>query len=511
MQTSIIDNSKIAKNTVLLYIRTLLVMFILLYTSRVILKTLGVEDYGIYNVVGGLIAMLSVISGSLSSAISRFITYEIGTGDKDKLKIIFATSKVVQFTISAIVLVVAEVACIWFLENKMQIPDGRMDAARWVLQCTLFTFCINLTSVPYNACVIAHEHMKAFAYVTLFEAVAKLGICFLIILSPIDKLVTYALLLALLSLVIRLIYVRYCRKHFEECRVGLSFDRQIFKELGGFAGWNFFNSTANMLNIQGVNMMINVFFGVTANAARGLASQVEAAVMSFVSNFTTAINPQITKSYAAGDKSGMYGLVCRGARFSYCAMLVFAVPLIVETDTILHIWLTEVPEHTVAFVRFSLVLGMLDCLGMSSYTACMATGKLKRYSLIITPIGGLEFFVSWLAFALGAPVIAAYIIYVGVKVAVLSARLYLNKTMLGFEISVFLKDVYVKIITASIIAFILPLIMAYFIQPSIIRFVAITIIGALSAAVSSFYIGMTSHERVVIIEKAKTFLSRFKQ
>lgn len=502
MKESVINNKRIAKNTVVLYARTLFVMVVALYTSRVILKILGVADYGIYQVVGGLVAMFAILSNALSSAISRFITYEIGKGgDKERLSLIFSSSRIIQFVISVIVVFVAEIIGVWFLENKMQIPEGREMAAFWVLQCTLVTFCIHLISVPYNACIIAYEHMSAFAYISIFDALAKLGVCYLIAQSTFDHLIYYAVLLTIESLIVFSLYVIYCHRHFKESRSKMIFDKSIFKEMAGFAGWSFFSNSASIFNNQGVNMLINVFFGVTANAARGLANQVENAVLQFVNNFTVAINPQITKSYANKEMDAMYLLVCRAAKFSYLAMLIFALPLMFETETILNIWLTTVPPNTIIFVRLSLILGMMDCLGKSSFTACLATGKLKRYALIITSIAILEFPLTWLFFALGFSVVSAYYIYIFVKAGVLAARLYLMKSMLGFQPRHFIKQVYLRIIPITILS-ILPMLFIFnVLEMSFIRLFVSIITGVLSVSFFTYFGGLTHSERKAITKK----------
>lgn len=343
------NNKRIAKNTLLLYFRTLFIMLVTLYTSRVVLNTLGVTDYGIYNVVGGVVMMFSVISGSLSSSISRFITYELGHGDFEKLKRIFSTSVNIQIGISILILVLAELFGVWFLNAKMNIPAERLSAANWVLQCSLLSFIINLISVPYNACIIAHERMSAFAYISILEAVLKLAVVYMLLVSPYDKLATYAILLVVVALIIRMAYSLYCRRHFEESRYKFVYDKPLVKEMTGFAGWSFFGNGAYMLNVQGVDMLINIFFGVTLNAARGVATQVQNAVMQFVNNFTVAVNPQITKSYAAGEMEYMYKLVCRGARFAYFLLLLFVVPIVCEADYILRLWLKLVPEYAPTF------------------------------------------------------------------------------------------------------------------------------------------------------------------
>lgn len=377
------NNKRIAQNTLLLYFRTLFTMLISLYTSRVVLNTLGVTDYGIYNVVGGVVAMFSVISSSLSSAVSRFITYEIGRGDFEKLKRIFSTSVNIQIGISLVIIALAETFGLWFLNTKMNIPDGRIGAANWVLQCSLLSFIINLVSVPYNACIIAHERMTAFAYISILEAVLKLVVVYMLLISTYDKLATYAVLLVAVALIVRLAYSFYCRRHFEESHYRFVYDKSLIKEMTGFAGWSFFGNGAYMLNVQGVDMLINIFFGVTLNAARGVASQVQNAVMQFVNNFTVAINPQITKSYAAGDMRYVCKLVCRGARFSYFLLFIFVVPLFCEADYVLKLWLKIVPEYAVMFLRLSLFGTLMTLLGNSMLTAIMATGNIKNINCIL--------------------------------------------------------------------------------------------------------------------------------
>ncbi len=500
------NNKRIAKNTLFLYIRTLFVLLVSLYTSRVILRVLGISDYGIYQVIGGLVAMFGVLSTALSAAISRFITFEIGSGNKEKLCRVFSTSIIVQFIIAFIVLLLAEVIAIWFVQTQMKIPEGRMIAAQWVLHCSLITFCINLVSVPYNACIIAHEHMKTFAYISVLDVLLKLIVCFCIFISPVDKLIFYAVLLTVEAVIIRIIYSFYCHRHFEESRSKLIFDKTIFRDMLSFSGWSFFTNTNSILNNQGVNMLINVFFGVTVNAARGIAVQVENAVLQFVNNFTVAINPQITKSYASGEMERMYSLVCRGAKFSYFAMLLVALPIVCEAEKILNIWLTVVPEHTVIFVRLSLVLGVFDCIGASGYTACAAAGKMKRYALILTPIGLLEFPLTWMFFGMGAPAVSTYYLYIFVKFLVVIARLFLLRDMVGLTPVIFVKNVFRPILFTTLVA-VLPSIFVIYVFPQSFWRLFISVIVALSTvSLASLYIGMTVGERQIIMERVYKLL-----
>lgn len=511
MSETTYSNKRIAKNTLVLYARSIVVMAITLYTSRVILRQLGVEDYGIYSVVGGLVAMFSLISNALSTSVSRFITYEIGRGDAAKLRKIFSTSVVIQLLISVVVLIVAELVAIWFIRTQMQIPAGRETAAVWVLQCSLVMFCFNLVSVPYNACIIAHEHMTAFAYVSIIDVLLKLGICLSLSFAPFDRLVYYAVLMALSAFVVRLIYGLYCHRHFPESKGRLVFDRQIFKEMLGFSGWSFFTNGVNLFNTQGVNMLINVFFGVTVNAARGLATQVESAVMTFVGNFTTAVNPQITKSYAAGERAALYNLVCRGAKFSFFVMYVMALPLICEAPMVLSLWLTEVPAHTVVFVQLSLVMGMIDCVGTSGFTACMATGHLKKYALIITPIGFLEFPLSWLLFRWGAPVVSTYYLYIAVKAAIIVARMYLLRGMIGLPVGRYLREVVCPVLAVAFLSAVPPVLTVRLVAEGFPRLVLSVAVSVCVVSLSALFVGMSRGERQTILAKVGAALSRLKR
>lgn len=506
------SSTRLAKNTLLLYMRTILVMAISLFTSRVVLNTLGVEDYGIYNVVGGMVAMFAVISGALSSSISRYITFELGKGnDPEKLNAIFSTSVNIQVGIAFIIAVLGEIIGLWFIYNKMTVPPDRVTAAIWVLQCSLLTFCVNLISVPYNASIIAHEKMSAFAYVSLLEVTLKLMVVYLLWVSPIDKLVAYAILLVVVSIIIRFVYGIYCSRHFEESKYHFVVDKQLTKEMTSFAGWNFFTNTCYIFNTQGVNLLINSFFGLTLNAARGIATQVDAAIMQFVNNFMTALNPQITKSYAAGEYDHMNSLVCRGAKFSFFLVLLFTLPVYLETEYILRLWLKIVPEHTVVFLRLTMIGSMVSMLGNTGYVACMATGDIKRYVLILTTVGCLVFPLTWIAFTLGLPAEAAYVSYILVYLGVDIIRLYLMKQMLNFSPLIFIKDVMVPITVVTIVAFMLPCAVHVFLEEGFVRLLAVATVGTISSIICIELFGLTSNERTFINNKLKTIINKIRR
>lgn len=487
-----------------------MVMCITLYTSRVILRELGVDDYGIYQAVGGFVAMFAVISSALSSAISRFITFEIGHGDQDKLKRIFSTSVNILVLLALIIAVLAEIVGIWFINHKMQIPTGREIATAWVLHASVFSFCVNLISVPYNALIIAHEHMKAFAYFGLFEAIAKLLICLSIAYAPIDKLVWYAVLLSILALIIRAFYGFYCRKSFEESAYHFVHDRSLFQEMAGFAGWSFITNSIYIFNTQGINLLTNVYFGVALNAARGIATQVDGAVLQFANNFSTALNPQITKSYAAKEYSPMFLLICRGARFSVYLMLLLAIPIIFETDEILTLWLTTVPEHSANFVRLAIVGTIITLIGNTGTTACLATGNIKRYVISLSAVGILAFPLTWVCFALGMSPEMSYVMYIVSYFLVDIVRLFEMKRLLGFPIILFIKDVIFRVVPVILLAIIMPIIITTLMPMSILRLAMTLIVSLVGTSLAVLFVGMTNHERELIINKVKSILCRSK-
>lgn len=503
-----INNKRVAKNTILLYFRMFLLMGIGLFTSRVTLQTLGVEDFGIYNVVGGFVVMFSILTSSLTSAISRFITVDLGKGDKARLRVVFSTSLNVQFIMSVLVAILAETVGIWFLYNKMSIPDGRYDAAFWVLQCSIVVFILGLINVPYNSAIVAHEKMSAFAYISILEAILKLAVVYALYVSPYDKLVVYAVLLMFVQALLRLIYGVYCHKHFEECRGKSHFDKQLFKEMWSFAGWNLLGNGAYILNTQGVNMVMNVFYGVVANAARGVANQVNNAVLQFVNNFMMALTPQITKSYAVGDKENSFKLACRGARFSYFLMYFISLPIMLEVDQILKFWLGVVPEQSSEFVVWTILASLTTVVGQTLVTLQMAHGNIKHYQIVITIWGFSPFPLTWVGYALGAPAIWAFIIYFIIYYILIYVRLYLVHGMTGIPYSLYFKDVILKIHVVSLLAFIPPFLVTRFMEPSFIRFLLTGSTSVVASALAILYVGMQTNERNKIFNIVESKLLR---
>lgn len=483
-------------------------MLVSLYTSRVILNALGVEDYGIYNVVGGVVTMFTMLSGSLCAAISRFITFELGTGDTEKLKKVFSSSVTIQAGIALVIVFLAETVGLWFLNEKMVIPAERLSAANWCYQFSIITFAIGLISVPYNAAIIAHEKMSAFAYISILEAIGKLVVAWCIVINPIDRLVFFAAMVAVIAWIIRAVYTWYCKRYFEECTYHFIYDHGLLKNMFGFAGWNFIGASSAVLRDQGANIILNLFFGPAVNAARAISIKVSTVVSSFVQNFMTALNPQITKSYASGDYDYMFKLMFQGARLSYYILLLLCLPIIINTHYILILWLKLVPEHTVLFVQLILVFAMSESISHPLITAMLATGRIRNYQIIV---GGLQLMnlpVAYLCLYLGAISESVVIVAIVISQCCLATRLYMLRGMIGLNIKSYLRNVYFNVIVVTVVSLIIPSILVYHLTESFISFIVISTISILCTLLAELYVGCKSEERVFIYSKVSKIIHR---
>lgn len=501
MTNSSENNKRIAKNTLLLYFRMLFMMIINLYTSRIVLNALGVEDFGIYNVVGGVVAMFSLLSGSLSTAISRFITYELGTGQQENLNKIFSTAVTIQLILAGIIILFAELFGVWFLNNQMTIPSSRLIASNWVFQISLLTFVINLISIPYNASIIAHEKMSAFAYISILEAIGKLITAYLITISPIDKLIFHSFLMCAMALLVRFTYGYYCKKHFHECTYYFWGDKKLLKQMFNFAGWNFIGTASAVLRDQGGNILINIFCGPIVNAARGIAFQVNNAIQGFVNNFMTALNPQITKAYASNNHEYMMTLIFQGARLSFYMLLVLSLPILLNTQYILELWLKTVPDHSVLFVQLVLVLAMSESISFPLITAIQATGRIKNYQLLVGGLQLLNFPISYIFLHIGLfPEIIMVVAIILTQVC-LGARLYMLKKIINLPTGKFLKQVYLNIILVSFLSAIIPFILFREEGNTLINFISSSLTTIACCITIIYYVGCNKTERNFIRTK----------
>ena len=507
------NTKRIAKNTLMLYGRMLFSMLVSLYTSRVVLNTLGVEDYGIYNVVGGFVAMFSLISSSLSSSVGRFLTFELGRGDMERLKRTFSTSLLIHVVLAIIIFVLMETIGVWFLNHKMTIPVERLYAANWVFQASILSFMLGLLSVPYNASIVSHERMSAFAYIGILDVILRLLIVLFIAYSSwhFDRLIVYALLLVAVGILMQSIYWRYCRKHFEECRFKLSFDKEYWKEMSSFACWNFIGCTAGLLKAQGVNILLNLFVGPILNAARGIAMTVNGAVAGFAGNFMTALNPQITKSYAAGDLNYCHSLVERGSRFSFFIMLIVALPVFLEAEYVLALWLKQYPPHTVNFVRLVLILTMVDILSNTLITLANATGKIRNYQLGVGLVLLMNFPLSYLCLYLGCPPESTLLVAIGVAVACMILRLAFLRKMAQLSMVTFIKNVCAKVLIVAMVASIVPVFLHSILSSGWERLIVVGGFSVISCLLVIFYLGCSHSERQLILSKVIDFKQRIRR
>lgn len=503
------NSRRIVKNTLMLYVRMLVLMLIGFYTSRVVLGALGESDYGVYNVVGGVVAMFTVISGALNSAISRFITFELGKGEDksisraSQLNKVYSTAVLIQAAIALIVAAVAEPVGIWFINNEMTIAPERIPAATWVLHFSVLSFVINLLSVPQMASITAHERMSAYACIGLLDGFLRLMVAFLILRAPFDRLISYSALMAVVVLIVRIAYGVYCRRNFEECRFRPVFEARLVREMFSFAGWNFIGVSSGVLRDHGGNILVNLFFGPAMNAARGVAMQVFTALQGFVTNFMTAVNPQITKSYAAADYDYLFALIRKSSKMSFYLLFVIALPVLFNTEYLLGIWLKDVPQGTVLFVQLFLIFALSESLSNPMITAMLATGRIRNYQLIVGGIQLMNLPVSYVLLKAGASAQSTVAVAITISQICFFVRLYLLKRETGYGAAEHIKKVYFNVLMVSAVALVLPLAISGLTAASpadtaagaFAKFLLSAIVAAVSAAVSVLYIGCTKDER----------------
>lgn len=502
------SNKRIAKNTLILYVRMFFIMCVSLYTSRIVINALGIDDYGVYTVIGGFVAMFGIISNSLTAAISRFITYELGRDNNENLKNIFTGAILIQVVISIIILLIAETLGVWFLNSRMNIPSGQIYAANWVLQFSIVTFIVNLISVPYNAAIIAHERMAAFAYISIFDVLCKLGIAFLILISPISRLIAYSFLLCLLSIITRLIYNIYCKRNFDECRFNAKYDKAVIKQIFSFAGWNFIGASSGLLRDQGINVLLNLFCGPAVNAARGISMQVSSAVSQFTGSFTTAINPQITKQFAQGNDEGWSRLVFWGSRFSCFLLLIPSIPIFFEANPLLHLWLKTVPPYSVIFVQLIIVYIFVETISCTLITLMLATGNIRNYQLIVGGCQMLNFPVAYMLLKLDFPPQSTIVGSIVIAIGCLILRLAMLRRMVHLDVLRFCSSVVFKTLWVATLSAFLPILMRSMMKSTLLDTLIIGFSSVIWTAIIIIYVGCNKYERSLIIHQIQNIKKR---
>lgn len=510
MSTSSENNKRIAKNTLMLYFRMLVMMAVSLYTSRVVLDTLGVSDYGIYNVVGGFVTMFSLISGAMTTATQRFLSFAIGEGKTKEVTSLFSTAVIIHIGLALIILVAGETIGVWFVANKMNFPPGRYTAAIWVFEFSLLTFLVSVINVPYNAAIIAYEKMSAFAYISIIEVVLKLVIVYLLLITPFDRLIFYAILMAVVQLGVQLIYASYTHRKIKTCHCNWKLNHEYFKQMTSFVSWNLIGSLAGVCKDQGLNVVLNLFFGTAVNAARGVAIQVSTAINRFVSNFQMAMNPQIVKLYAAGEKKEMFKLVFRGSRFSYLLLLCLSLPVVIEAPFILNIWLVKVHDYTVVFLRLIIFTALIDSLSNTLITSMHASGKVRDYQIVVGGLSLLTLPFAYVLLKMGYSPTSALVASLIISIACLIARVALLSKSIDFPAISFLLNVALKMFILTIASYIIPLALYNITAVNWWTFILVCLVSFVSGVIFSYCLGIEKHERDVIVSKVKEKLHRAK-
>ena len=509
MSEQISNNKRIAKNTLMLYIRMLLSMVVSLYTSRVVLDVLGVEDYGLYGLVGGVVAMFSFLNLTMAGATSRFLTFEMGRGDQDRLKATFSSALIIHIGIALLVLILAETVGLWFLNNKLVIPEGRMHAAHWVLQFSVISMIVNFTQVPYNAAIIAHEKMDVYAYVELLNVSLKLGIVFLLTIGNFDKLILYAFLVLTVSVLIAFIYRFYCIKHYDETRFSFVWDKEIIKPMFVFSGWEALGHFGYTFRMQGVNFVLNMFFGVALNAVTSIATVVQNTLLSFSNNVIVAVKPQIIKKYALGLFREMSNLVLTSIKFNLLVFIIINIPLIFCTDFILGLWLREVPEGAALFCKVLMWSNLISAVSQLVYAGIQATGKLKSTSIIRNLLYIATPFVLYLAFVFfdTIPVLAYIIVLLSQLLIAIADIIILKLNVPQFC----LKDLIYTLVKSSCIIIFMCLLNWYSMNlncADFLHFALIFIITIIVSSLSFYFIILNEQERYSVMNIMKNLLNK---
>ena len=503
-EETIINNKRIIKNTAFLYVRMFFIMAVTLYTSRVVLQVLGVEDFGIFNVVGGIVAMMGILNGAMTSSVQRFLSFEIGTGDNMQLKRTFGISLIIYVILCFAFVASAETIGLWFLNSQLNIPLDRMNAANWVYQFTIVSVIVKLLGNPYNAAIIAHEDMNVFAYVSILEVLLNLIIVYLLLVITFDKLIVYGILYTASAILITSCYYIICVKRYSECGFVFIKDKKLFNRILSYSGWNLFGSVAGVVKGQGLNVLLSMFFSPSVNAARGIAFQINTAVTQFFTNFYTAVRPQITMYYAQGDIKNMLRLVFQSSKFSYYLILLISLPIMIETPTIIKIWLGQLPDYVVIFTRLIIVISAIDAMANPLMTTAHATGRIALYQSVIGTVIIMNIPISYVLLKLGYSPVSVFVVSLCISFICLFIRLWIVKRLVEFPIRKYLSGVFCPVLIVTVVSCSIPILLKTCINYSLDGIIIICIICVLSTTLSVVFVGMTHNERTLILKYINT-------
>ncbi len=503
------NNKRIAKNTLMLYFRMILTMLVALYTSRVVLNVLGVEDYGTYNVVGGVVTMFGFFNGAMASATQRFLSFDLGRNDYIQLRKTFNATQLIHIGIALLIFILAETIGLWFVNTQLNLPEGRMEAARWVYHFAVLSFMISIIQVPYNSILIARERMNVYAYMSILEVLLKLLIVFMLTWIAFDKLKLYGILLFAVSFIIAAIYRIYTLRHFDETRFEMVKENALYKTLISYSGWTLFGAISMIAKGQGVSIILNIFFGTVVNAAQGIANLVYGSINSFVANFQIASNPQIVKSYASGDKEYMTNLIIRTAKFSFYLLFILTLPVLLEIDYILKIWLKIVPEYTAVFTVLILINAWVDSFSGPLITAVNATGRIKFYQIVVGTVFTLNLPLSYFLFKFGFSPVSTFIVNICITSVVFFIRLYFTKSQLPeFPAFLFIKEIFLRNIPVVFVAGLIPWIIKINMHTGVVRLTLVVFISICVSILSIYFMGLRSNEKQFVKSNVVSIISK---
>lgn len=500
------NSKRIVTNTIVLYIRMFIVMLISLYSSRLVLKALGVDDFGLFNLVGGVVALMTFLKATLSSSTQRFLSFELGRNDADRLSTVFSVSLTVHVVMAAIILVIAETIGLWFLNAKINIPEGRELAANIIYQLSVFSLLVSMVALPYNADVISHEKMTFYAVVGIVEAVLKLLFAYLLLVVDTDKLILYGIFTTLLQLLVSAAFWIYCRIKFKEARFKLSYDKSAFKEIFSFSGWTLLGQAAVVAVSYGTGIIVNWFFPLAVNAAMGIAQQVNSAITGLTGNFQTAFQPQITKSYASKDYAYLDTLISYTSKISFFLLFIVTYPIMLNIDYILNLWLTTVPDYTNWFCILFIIASIFNALSAPLWIAVFATGKIKYYQIVVSLVFFSDLLIVYLLFKMGFPPVTCMVVKAIINFIVVFVRvLFAKKEIENFSAGLFIRNAVLPCLVSALltIALTLPL---YLWGPSIAIKLAVTALAIALSVVIAYFIGLRQAERVQVKNMVFSYL-----
>lgn len=485
-----------------LYVRMLLIMGVTLYTSRIVLQVLGVEDFGIYNVVGGIVVLFSFVNNAMVTSTQRFLNYELGKKNLEATARVFSASVTIHWCIAIVTLILAETVGLWFLLNYIQYPLEREWAVILTYQFAILSTCINMIRAPYNAAIIAYEKMSFYAYISIIEAILRLLIVFLLLLANFDRLIFYSFLMFVVIGIVTLGYYVYCKSHFSTCRYTYHWNKDLYKRLMGFSGWSMFGGVANIGASQGLNILLNMFFGVTINAAMGIANQVQSAVYSFVGNFQTAFNPQIVKSYASGDRNYFIDLIVRTSKYSYFLLFTISLPLYICCEEVLSLWLGNIPEYAVSFCRLMILFSLLDAMQGPLWVSVQATGKIRDYQILMSVMILSNLPLSYLFLKQGYSPEVVLTIRCLLNLLILFVRLWYLRHLYDFPVWRYGREVICRIVCVTIISYGMISCLSMDVLPivKILEVIFFSVIGNLFLV---YILGFDNKERQLIIKQIK--------